>query len=202
MQKILIIILTALCGFTHADESPSETYYKKMELAEAEYRVNLAREIKGADRIVLYIVDFDLLSDLRGDDFSKGNPRSVLIAPYKKKTKILKTKPLTVKERNQITELLSKQIAVKNHMGGALCHYPIHGIRIFKDGKIIHEGTFCWVCGNFSFSYPEGSQWLDATPEMKALFNRLLPIPESEIERFHKAHPAVDPSNSSKDKTK
>ena len=87
----------------------------------------------------LYIVDFDLLSDLRGDDFSKGNPRSVLIAPYKKKTKILKTKPLTVKERNQITELLSKQIAVKNHMGGALCHYPIHGIRIFKDGKIIHN---------------------------------------------------------------
>ena len=49
-------------------------------------------------------------------------------------------------------------------------HFPIHGIRIYSGEELLHEGTFCWVCGNFSFSYPQGSAWLDSNAELKATF--------------------------------
>ena len=69
-------------------------------------------------------------------------------------------------------------------------HFPIHGIRIYSGEELLHEGTFCWVCGNFSFSYPQGSAWLDSNAEF---YERLLPIPQSELDRFHKKYPGAQP---------
>ena len=74
-----------------------------------------------------------------------------------------------------------------------MCHFPIHGIRVYTGDDLLHEGTFCWVCGNFSFSYPQGSGWLDTNVELKEIFTNLAPIPQSEMDRFYKKYPSVKP---------
>jgi hypothetical protein len=31
---------------------------------------------------------------------------------------------------------------------GAMCHYPVYGLRFFSRGKLFLEATLCWQCGN------------------------------------------------------
>lgn len=197
MRSILTIIFIAIYTTVSAQESPAEVYYEKLALVEAEYRVNLSKALKKADRVELFIVTFDGIEEPDEDPFANepsiGDTESISISPYKMQTKIIQTKELEINERDSVLKVLSKQITVKEHSGGAFCHYPIHGIRIYKGEEILHEGTFCWVCGNFSITYPVGSAWLDTTLELKTLFNKILPIPKSEIERFHKKHPSTKP---------
>ena len=193
MKRLLAIIAASLVSVS-AQNTPAETYYKKLARIEAGYRLDFSKVLAEADRVVLYIVTFDEIKKPEPDPFGNSpsfgdDPNAILIAPYERKTRILKEKELQEKHRKELLDSLSKQIAVEEHAGGALCHYPIHGIRIYSGKNIIHEGTFCWVCNNFSFSYPEGVTWLDTTEELRALFTRILPIPKTELDRFIEKHP-------------
>lgn len=173
-----------------AQEDLDFEFYEALEKAEVKYRVGKAALIKKADRVVVYLVDFDGISD---EDIFGDASETISIAPYGKRTKILSSKEIEEEDRKRLLETLSKKIAEPEHTGGAFCHFPIHGIRIYAGEDILHEGTFCWVCGNFAFSYPQGSGWLDTNFELEKIFTKLIPIPQSELDRFHKKHPGAKP---------
>ena len=86
-----------------------------------------------------------------------------------------------------------KQFEKPAHGGGAMCHFPIHGLRIYKGEKVLYEGTFCWMCSNFSIQYPRGTAWLDTSADLKKLFTKLMPIPQTEMDRFYKKYPGAKP---------
>jgi hypothetical protein len=68
---------------------------------------------------------------------------------------------------------------------GVLCHYPIHGIRVWKGEEILLQSSICWHCGNMGFDYPDGAGFITIEMrELKQICDELLPIPEKEIERF------------------
>jgi len=153
----LLLITLCMCLPCIAQEDLDFEFYDALEKAEVKYRVGKAALIKKADRVVVYLVDFDGISD---EDIFGDASETISIAPYGKRTKILSSKEIEEEDRKRLLETLSKKIAEPEHTGGAFCHFPIHGIRIYAGEDILHEGTFCWVCGNFAFSYPQGSGWL------------------------------------------
>ena len=188
----LLLITLYMCLPCIAQDDLDFEFYDALEKAEAKYRVGKAALIKKADRVVVYLVDFDGISD--EDVFGGGDDsETISIAPYGMRTKILSTKEIEAGDRKRLLETLSKKIVEPEHTGGAFCHFPIHGIRIYAGEDILHEGTFCWVCGNFAFSYPQGSGWLDTNSELEKIFTKLIPIPQSELDRFHKKYPSAKP---------
>ena len=188
----LLLITLCMCLPCIAQDDLDFEFYDALEKAEAKYRVGKAALIKKADRVVVYLVDFDGISD--EDVFGGGDDNETIsIAPYGKRTKILRTKEIEAGDRKRLLETLSKKIVEPEHTGGAFCHFPIHGIRIYAGEDILHEGTFCWVCGNFAFSYPQGSGWLDTNSELEKIFTKLIPIPQPELDRFHKKYPGAKP---------
>ena len=188
----LLLITLYTCLQCIAQDDLDSEFYDALEKAEAKYRVGKAALIKKADRVVVYLVDFDGISD--EDVFGGGDDsETISIAPYGKRTKILSTKEIGAGDRKRLLETLSKKIAEPEHTGGAFCHFPIHGIRIYAGEDLLHEGTFCWVCGNFAFSYPGGAGWLDTNAQLKKIFAEIIPIPQSELDRFHKKYPGTKP---------
>ncbi len=191
-MKLIPLLLIALfaCLPCIAQQDLDSEFYDALEKIEAKYRADKAELIKEADRVVVYLVDFDGISD---EDIFADDDETIAIAPYGKRTKILSTKEIGAGDRKRLLETLSNKIAEPEHTGGALCHFPIHGIRIYAGEDLLHEGTFCWVCKNFAFSYPQGSGWLDTDAELKNIFTKLIPIPQSELDRFHKKYPGAKP---------
>ena len=101
------------------------------------YRKSIAGVLADADKIEVYLLDFDMQDALVhlaigwnqvGDDFFP-------IMPYGKKSKILRTKELSAEERNKLLPVLRDNVAVKVNHGGAFCHYPIHGVRLWTAGN-------------------------------------------------------------------
>ena len=191
MKRIPLLLITlCTCVPCIAQDDLDSEFYDALEKTKAKYRVGKAALIKKADRVVVYLVGFDGISD--EDVFGGGDDReTILIAPYGKRTKILSTKEIGEADRKRLLETLSNKIAEPEHTGGAFCHFPVHGIRIYDEEDLLHEGTFCWVCGNFAFSYPQGSGLLDMNGDLKKIFTKLIPIPQSELDRFHKKYPGA-----------
>lgn len=191
------IILSLLVGFFAclpciAQNDLDSEFYEGLEKVKAKYRAGKAELIKKADRVVVYLVDFDGISD--EDAFGGGDDsEKISIAPYGKRTKILSTKETGEVDRRKLLDILSAAVAKPEHSGGALCHFPIHGVRIYAGEELLHEGTFCWVCGNFSFSYPQGSGWLDTNADLKGIFETVIPVPQSELDRFYTKYPEAKP---------
>ncbi|MEM9235715.1 MAG: hypothetical protein AAGB14_02990, partial [Verrucomicrobiota bacterium] len=178
-----------------AEGHPDDVFYTDLKRIEAKYRISKARLIKKADRVIIYLVDFDGIKDAEIEVFGDDEDE-ISVAPYGGETRVLKSKEVVGEERKTLLAALGDQIAKPDHSGGAFCHYPIHGIRVYSGEEVLHEGTFCWVCSNFSFSYPQGASWLDTTPRLKEVFTSLLPIPQKELDRFHKKYPGAEPKES------
>ena len=193
-MRLFLSILIGLfaCLPCIAQNELDSDFYNGIEKVEAKYRAGKAELIKKADRVVVYLVDFDGITD--EDAFGGGDDsETILIAPYEKRTKILSTKEIGEVDRRKLLDVLSAAIAKPEHSGGAFCHFPIHGVRIYAGEELLHEGTFCWVCGNFSFSYPQGSGWLDTNADLKAIFETVIPVPQSELDRFYTKYPGTKP---------
>jgi hypothetical protein len=169
-------------------ETPYEVYTADIQRAEAKYRAGEAELFRKADRVVVYLLDFDGLKD---DAALSDDEQWISVAPYSAHTKILDTKELEEKDRKPLLEALCTQIALPQHGGGAACHFPIHGIRVYQGENVLYTGTFCWVCHNFGFRYPQSTGWLDTTPELKEIFTTLMPIPQKELDRFQEKYPAA-----------
>ena len=172
-----------------------EKLFRQIEAAHAEYRKDFSEILKKSDLVKIHIVAFDRVSE---KNHVKRGEEIIRIAPYNRYTPVLQTRVLDNQERKLVINAIAGQISKERHEGGALCHEPVHGIRVYKSGRIIFESTFCWVCGNFGFEYPaavstDKSEWLDTTPELAEMFAKLLPLPKAELDRFYKAHPGLKP---------
>jgi len=192
MKLISSALFFCLASFLYADAESdfSSAFHAAIESARAKYRAGQSDMIRKADRVIIYLVAFDTISKEEifenGDDVIKISSSSGVV-------NILETKEVGDENKAKILDALAKQIAKPEHNGGAMCHFPIHGIRVYRGEKLLHEGTLCWMCGNFSFSYPEGFEWLDTSKELEAIFTTLLPIPQKELDRFYKKYPNTKP---------
>ncbi len=159
--------------------------------ADRDYRATVATTFQFADRIEVYLLDFSIGEDptyqLKDDD--EGFP----IRPYSRgsfdeaKTKILKTSKLPAKEIPTWCAAVTKMVTSDKDGGGAFCHYPIHGLRIYAGTKLLFETSLCWACSNFYFTYTGESRWVPLTEDANDLKKRLhdfMPIPEAELKRF------------------
>lgn len=242
MKKYLCMALLAVSPFVMGDEKVEGTAVLKddgqdallqqaddffesdMELVKESYRKRFAEVLMMADKVEVFLVDFDglvavsesedLSGFLGGDEVDKDvlkgvaikqgengeirvvevklkRDEAILVPGYEDSyTKVLAKKEVSDADRVKLLGSLAKQVAVREQAGGALCHYPIHGLKVYRRGKLLYETTFCWKCSNFGFSYPNGDrQWLSTNDELRAIFHRLMPIPQSEVERFEKKYP-------------
>jgi hypothetical protein len=198
MKHVTFILLTiaASCASYADPDDPAAAFFADLERARDKFRLSQSEVIRKADRVVIYLVDFEVTAikdpfgnctRITGDDTFIGVDPSGGVA------RILSTKEVPEEHESQILNAFAAQIAKPEHGGGPMCHFPIHGVRVYRGEELLHEGTLCWWCGNFSFSYPEGSDWLDTSKELEESFKKLLPIPEEELERFYAKYPGAKP---------
>lgn len=187
----LLALVAPLVAFAQ-EKSPDEVYGERIEEARAAYRVAIAKQIRGAKIVEIALLRFD---DVRKVDLVNDDEQRFPIAPYEATTSVITQRKLTAAEMKPLLLELANQIERPEETGRALCHLPIHGVRVYSDepsgepfdSKLLYSGTFCWTCRNFGFEYPDGAVWLHTNAKLKDIFNRLLPVPESEVERFNKA---------------
>ncbi len=69
-----------------------------------------------------------------------------------------------------------------------MCHFPIHGIRIWDGEDIVFQTSICHHCMNFYMTYPfNRARWTGLSdPTLQTVLNQLMPIPAEESERFEK----------------
>ncbi len=60
---------------------------------------------------------------------------------------------LTAEQRGVFLPKLQEVVGVQGEIdGGAFCHFPIHGVRVYAGDAIIFYSSFCWKCSNFALS--------------------------------------------------
>ncbi len=188
-MQLFTLILFSIAGIVSladAENDPRSVFLADLKHARAKYRTAQSEIIRTADRVVMYLVDFEITPTK--DPFNNDD-KTITISPNTSFTRILATKEVSQEHKVMVLDALATQIAKPEHHGGALCHFPIHGIRVYHGEQLLHEGTFCWLCGNFSFSYPTESDLLDTSEELERIFMALLPIPQQELDRFYQKYP-------------
>ena len=113
------------------------------------------------------------------------------IVPYGSFSKILKAKKLDGKDVAECRKAVAGFVASED-LPGAFCHLPIHGIRLFAEGQLVFETSICWMCGNYYLSYPDddgfSASWVGFNDKkLKAFLDKVMPIPQSELDRFEKS---------------
>ena len=160
--------------------------------ADREYRAAAATAFKFADRVEVFLLDFSI-----GDDAArapKDGDELFPIRPYDKETKILKATKVPPKDIPKWCAAVTKLITSDKPEGGALCHFPIHGLRIYARDKLLFETSICWHCSNYYFTYDGVSNWLGLTDDaidIKKLLDDFMPIPDSEQQRFPGSKPKL-----------
>ncbi|MEM6690617.1 MAG: hypothetical protein AAF664_14375 [Planctomycetota bacterium] len=190
MARILTLLMASLSALASAQEvSPSDNYESQIAHVRIRYRQEIAKQIHSASVVELVLLRFDDLKE--AGPFNDDDSRFP-ITPFGKTTSIISSKTLSASERRQLLQALATQLEKPVHDGGAFCHYPIHGIRILakprdeaSEGEAIFTGSFCWVCKNFGFTYPDAAEWLDTSSELQDICNKLLPVPAQERARFN-----------------
>ena len=185
MIGIFLIILVSLISC--AAEDIDEKFLWKLDAIRTEFRRDLAKEILSADKVELSVVKFDALS--KGGFVNKSETIAIHIGG--KRCEVLQKKNLLEKEKSSVLKALTTQLVNPKAENSVFCHYPIHGLKVWKKDKLVFESSFCWVCNNFYLELPRGYIELATTEEMKSVFNKLLPIPKSEMERFKKKYPGM-----------
>jgi hypothetical protein len=156
--------------------------------------VAIAKQIRQAKNVEVVLLRFD---DLRKVDWLEDDEGRFPVAPCEATAAVISQKILDSSQSKELLLALAEQIAKPVHTGGFLCHLPVHGVRVYSgepsgkpfDSKLIYSGTFCWVCHNFGFTYPDGAEWLDTNSKLKDIFNKLLPVPKEELERLKRKYP-------------
>lgn len=197
MIRIIAVLIIVLSADVFAQEkSPDEVYDERIEDARDAYRVAIAKQIRQANFVEVVLLRFD---DLREIDLAEDDEERFVVAPYEATTGVITERRLNHAESEELLLALADQVEKAEHKGGALCHFPVHGVRVYSgkpgvepfESELVYSGTFCWACGNFGFSYPDGADWLDTDDRLKAVFSKLLPIPKEEVDRFKKQYPSA-----------
>ena len=176
--------------------SAEEYYGEGKKLLEQQFRERFAKVLMRADRAEVFLLKFDTSEKEK----QAGGDEVLTLGLLDESSviKILLTRELDKETTAELLPLLSAVVAQPDS-GSPLCHYPIHGIRLWGGDQVIFQSSICWVCGNYHFTYPDGSTayvGFDQSNDFQELVNRLMPIPKSESERFAKnvspSHP-IDP---------
>lgn len=197
IRLVVALLLVVPVAASAQDKSPEEVYGERIEQARASYRVAIAKQIRQAKKVEVVLVRFD---DLRKVGLFEDEEERFPVTPYEATTSVICQKVLDPSQSKELLLALAEQIAKPVHTGGFLCHFPVHGVCIYSgepsgepfDNKLIYSGTFSWLCHNFSFTYPDGAEWLDTNSKLEDIFNKLLPIPKEELERLEKKYPTKE----------
>ena len=166
---------------------PSKIYFEALDTARKDYRNSVGAALAEAEKIEMYLLDFEMKEEPESDFLFWENrlPKEFFpITPYKSKSRILLRKLLSPEETQKLIPTLQATLKLAEP-NGVLCHYPIHGIRVWKGEEILLQSSICWHCGNFTVDYPDGASFATITvPELKSVCDELVPIPEREIKRF------------------
>ena len=191
MKTLFLTFLLTSLSILHGEEKDYATvFYKDFDKIAAKYRKGFAEAIISADKVSIHLVKFDSGEKINSYlDLFDDTDDKIVISPYESHVDIISSKTLKEEDKARFLKMFSSQVSKNEHSGGAMCHFPIHGVKIFKDDQIIYQGTFCWVCHNFGISYPIGTDWLDTSKDLKEFFNKQLPIPKEELARFQKKYP-------------
>jgi len=168
-------------------------YYDEMQKVEDAYRKSFSKALSSATRIEIYLLDFEM-TKVKGretdhdGDWAIGMPEDQFpITPYEKQSKILKRKVLTLDEVQLFLPGLQRTIAAEKGAGGAFCHYPIHGVRVWNhEDEVVFQTSICHYCGNFFMTYPFGGvSWTGLSDAaFGELLEKLMPVPQAEKDRF------------------
>ncbi len=192
LSATLLLVATGVLAGSEAERDLSNAksrYDKAQSIIRADFRKDLAAALAKGDGVVVYLLDFETEdtpsgfwlweNGLEEDEFP--------IIPYGKKSKILKKATLTAEQKLKFIPKLQEVVGVQGEVdGGAFCHYPIHGVRVYAGETIIFQSSFCWACTNFAISYPDGPAWIAIREAgLFEAFSELMPIPQSELDRFN-----------------
>ena len=195
MKTILSLLFAAISFSVRAAEDDAKIYQDISDIrfaaegkrfdaygkADREFRTEIAKTFQFADRIDVFLLDHSIGKDAAYKP--KGREEAFPIRPYNKETKILKTGSVAPKDIAKWTAALRKTLMSDKEAGGALCHFPIHGLRVYARNKLLFETSLCWHCHNYYFEDDWVSLTADAK-ELRMLIEALMPIPEEERARF------------------
>jgi hypothetical protein len=157
---------------------------------QAAYRKSLAGVLASADKVEVFLLDFEMqdADAYRVVGWDSLPPAFFPIPPYGSKSKILQQKTLSPDQIQKLLPVLQENVGVEANHGGAFCHYPIHGVRLWSGEKLVFQSSFCWACQNFYVMYPDrDAGWVGvSTKELEKVMEELMPIPQKELERFRK----------------
>ena len=211
MKSLSIFATLFLVAFSIAfAESPAEKsiseaksrYYEAQSRIRSVYRKDFASTLAQGDRVEVYLLDFEAKGTpsyfkhweegLKNDEFP--------ILPYGSKSKILERVTLTEVQRRIFIPKLQEVVGIQGDIdGGAFCHFPIHGVRIYVDDVIIFQSSFCWKCNNFGFSYPDRPTWVAIRGgDLFKAFSVIMPIPQFELNRFEAKYGSKRGKNTNK----
>ncbi|MBX3424941.1 MAG: hypothetical protein KF688_04610 [Pirellulales bacterium] len=104
------------------------------------------------DQIILYALDprdFDPRVS-RGGELERDSipPESSFpIHPYGKDARILNE---VVLSGNDATEIVEAWRSLSfDRLAGAFCHFPVYGLRFYREEQLLFETSLCWQCSNF-----------------------------------------------------
>ena len=98
------------------------------------------------DKIIVYALE---KSDPSDHSALKPIPedRAFPIRPYKSNARVLETKTLSGGDVEELTDTWRSMTF--DEFGGAFCHFPVYGLRFYRDSKLLFETSICWKCTNF-----------------------------------------------------
>ena len=161
------------------------------------YRHGVAKALESADRIEIYVLNFEMAKPPEPQSLferdTDQNDDLFPIVPCKMVSEILKRKLLNKKERGQLITALQTMLN-RNTRGSAVgCHFPIEGIRAWSGDQVVFRTSLCFHCGNYTFEYPNGSDIIQmGGNEVEEIMKQLLPVPQSEVDRFKAKYPGTD----------
>jgi hypothetical protein len=145
------------------------------------------------DRLELYAVSLPK-RDPFDDKESEPIPtdKAFPVRPYGTQAYIHAHATITGKDCEQLHT--AWQSLAFDRLGGAFCHYPVYGLRFYRDDQLLFETTVCWQCQNFYLpSYDEEKRrfthgWYgfandNNAKQLLALLRQHLPHPEIDADR-------------------
>ena len=145
------------------------------------------------DKIVVYALTSPKPFDDAPKDPIPPN-KAFPIRPYDAQARIIGTATLSGRDVDSICETWRSMSFDK--WASAFCHYPVYGLRFYRDDKLLFETSICWECSNFFIPDVSDAEPGDFGPDTdfqwygfkkNKISDKLL-----EDLRQHLKHPALD----------
>ncbi len=173
-----------------ADNGPSDfegAYFKAVDQAKAEYRQGFAASLSKVTKAEVYLLDFEVKHhDPRDIEWQIHPPKDQFPIETGKTSRILKQEALSDAELQRLLPSLQTVVGVKESGGGAMCHFPIHGLRLWIGDEMVLETNICWNCHNLYLNYPDRTMGVIGiwNAKLEEIMKELMPIPEEQLVRF------------------